>query len=1349
MILEVTTILKRNKDESSRHLLLLGGDLPVRADGASERQLVNRALVQEMSARDPALASLPEQEQVKRAESLIASEPLDSPLRRRLVLQALKEVQSTSGHVRLARLIRAGYFGSVVVFGANDLLEQALASERLTAETDYNLILTGRDSAQRASGALTQSLKATLIKVYGDVSRSLLPLTAEERSRALDQLAEVIGPISDCPLMLVNLSEEEEALLPKLQRQGGPVFWIHPKAPVYEQSRYEELKAGPEEEFLAHDFRPELMRFLTERNSTHNIATRTNGQFDYFIAHLHQRLLLPGLEKHISSLKGTRPAVLPDAPYKFLVPFETADESIFCGRDAEKQALVDLIKLHRLVVLVGAPGVGKTSLIQAGCVPVLESEEQEEAEAEQQPWFTVVTRPLLIRTVPERVLSRLDGEQADAVRPYADKPLAEFLVQVSATTGRKILLAVDTWEEVWAQLPAEDREATVQCLAQCATGEDTPVHVLLSVRSDFLAHLCDLRERLPGIFDAPFHLKRLTRSQARIAIARPARKFHLVVEGALVEQLLDALYADGVDPSELELVCYQLLNSLSPTEHFISQTKYSATGGVRAILDGFLDDAIRRLPWRDRPAAIRVLREMVGPQQERLVVTRERLLEATGSRPRILDRLLWQLTDAGLIRSLVPDSTDQLELTHDLVTRAVAQTIPAKEQRPKQVQALLARALRAYQEHGALMSVDEMRAAEDAAQDLELTAEEWEMIARSCLALDRPLEPWLSQMSNLNERQLPLLAELLGYQSKEVRRKALAEAERLARAGLSRQLLALLPQVPPDSRRELEELLQHTDRELTQALRTGDAEARKQTVTDLARLGSEQAARSLVTALEDQDAGVRHAAAKALGSVGDQRTLPALMRRLEEGTPEARWEIARTLASIASRLPVSTIVGKIGGAGRGPLSSLSTLVPSPLQPLLGGIAGRPWAQMISSYAVGLALAQRRNVVAAREWLERASAACREEADRQVVAQALVELGRVEARLREGYYLWPCFHKDPAHSGCSPEEAKPPLQEQWAVKLKGQVSCAPVAAWGGAFAVSRAGEMVALDVRSGSQLWKTNVPKTEASPALSGDRLYLGCENGAFLCLSAEDGRVLWQQQQDTFRASPVVGDDIVVAASWTGEVYCWETKAGRQRWRRQAAGQVLGCPALGSDFVVVGDWKGDLTCLGLDDGRERWRFQAGGEIHGSAALADDSVIIATDDGSAYRVAAEDGRLLWQTAIGSRLRASPAVAADRVILGSGDGSLCAAAIADGSLLWRTKAEEEIFSSPAIAHDIVYYASRDGSLRAASLATGEMLWQMQTSYAVLGSPAVVEGVVVVPLRYSEICGLAPAAPAEESP
>src|SRR5678816_3921581 len=60
-----------------------------------------------------------------------------------------------------------------------------------------------------------------------------------------------------------------------------------------------------------------------------------------------------------------------DHPWPGPDSFRTQDAAFFRGRDGEIKQLLQLVRRERSVVLYGASGLGKTSLINAGLIPRL------------------------------------------------------------------------------------------------------------------------------------------------------------------------------------------------------------------------------------------------------------------------------------------------------------------------------------------------------------------------------------------------------------------------------------------------------------------------------------------------------------------------------------------------------------------------------------------------------------------------------------------------------------------------------------------------------------------------------------------------------------------------------------------------------------------------------------------------------------------------------------------------------------------------------------------------------------------------------------------------------------------
>src|ERR1700691_6095659 len=82
-------------------------------------------------------------------------------------------------------------------------------------------------------------------------------------------------------------------------------------------------------------------------------------------------------------------AARPEQPYPGLRPFEASEWSIFFGRERMVDDVIERLAHNRLVLIHGASGSGKSSLVRAGVMPKLARQHQRHGA----PWLTCAMRP--------------------------------------------------------------------------------------------------------------------------------------------------------------------------------------------------------------------------------------------------------------------------------------------------------------------------------------------------------------------------------------------------------------------------------------------------------------------------------------------------------------------------------------------------------------------------------------------------------------------------------------------------------------------------------------------------------------------------------------------------------------------------------------------------------------------------------------------------------------------------------------------------------------------------------------------------------------------------------------------
>src|ERR1051325_4243735 len=272
--------------------------------------------------------------------------------------------------------------------------------------------------------------------------------------------------------------------------------------------------------------------------------------------------------------------------------------------------------------------------------------------------------------------------------------------------------------------------------------------------------------------------------------------------------------------------------------------------------------------------------------------------------------------------------------------------------------------------------------------------------------------------------------------------------------------------------------------------------------------------------------------------------------------------------------------------------------------------------------------------------------------------------------------------------------------------------------------SRDGFLHAVDVANGQERWKLALGAELpfhwgwdfilSTPAVDGDRLFVGSGNGEVLAVDAANGKVIWRHPTaGRVRSSPTVADGVVYVGSFDGYLYALDAATGAERWKFATEGtkidsaaarfdrqSIQGSPAVSADQVVFGARDGMFYGVDRATGAQRWRMDHGMPwVIASPAIADGKAVVGSSDGrfvTAVDLAA--GKEVWRSRTGANQLSSPAVAGGVVVVGDFPGAVIGLDLASGRELWRLMTGDGIYSSPLVVDGTIYVGSDDGKLYA---------------------------------------------------
>lgn len=309
-------------------------------------------------------------------------------------------------------------------------------------------------------------------------------------------------------------------------------------------------------------------------------------------------------------------------PYPGLRPFEEADSKFFFGRETETAAILGLLEEQQLVVVHGASGCGKSSIIRAGVIPTFRLD----CLATDNNAKVLVVRPSEGGGAIGAIAAALDqafplaGGTGDVLDPpswrrrlVTSPDWARDIATAAREAGSTLCLVIDQFEEVFT-LHRNEGEAEVGRLIEFLTGLDErspegtalgqrPLSVILTMRSDYLGH-CALWEGFAeAVNRSQYLLPKLSQLGLLRAIHEPARRNRGQVDEAVADHLLPLMIGelDGLPILQHALMrCWQVAAVAEDGCRYVTLDHLKQVGGAARALSEHAEEAFSRATRRDR-----------------------------------------------------------------------------------------------------------------------------------------------------------------------------------------------------------------------------------------------------------------------------------------------------------------------------------------------------------------------------------------------------------------------------------------------------------------------------------------------------------------------------------------------------------------------------------------------------------------------------------------------------------------------------------------------------------------------------------------------------------------------------
>ena len=330
-------------------------------------------------------------------------------------------------------------------------------------------------------------------------------------------------------------------------------------------------------------------------------------------------------------------------PYRGLLPYDQAHQAVFYGRERLTAELAGKLAGAGLVMITGASGAGKTSLLQAGLVPALARGVQVPGSSS---WpvisLTATARPLT--DLAAGLASLSGGDPAAIRRALADAPsgahllIREIMLQAADRArergqagqpvpapgdGSRLVLIIDQFEQVFAADGPDgrrERAAFIDAVHAAATRPagllgEAPARVVIAVRGDHWDRCAAYPQLVRAMEDEQMVVGPMPEASLRRAVTGPAEASGLRVDSGLVDAIVADMHAAGAEPGRaaLPLLSQALALTWEKREgDRLSREGYEQAGRVARAVEVSAEAVYTRLPEAQQAMARDLLRRMTS-----------------------------------------------------------------------------------------------------------------------------------------------------------------------------------------------------------------------------------------------------------------------------------------------------------------------------------------------------------------------------------------------------------------------------------------------------------------------------------------------------------------------------------------------------------------------------------------------------------------------------------------------------------------------------------------------------------------------------------------------------------------
>ncbi|MEL6254452.1 MAG: ATP-binding protein [Bacteroidota bacterium] len=277
------------------------------------------------------------------------------------------------------------------------------------------------------------------------------------------------------------------------------------------------------------------------------------------------------------------------SPFKFLDSYQKEDKKSFFGREQETKQLLNAVHASNLVLLYGASGTGKTSLINCGLGNQFQKSD----------WLPIfVRRGNDLNKSLQKELDKLLPAQADHEHALGFK-----VSDLYHEYYRPVYLIFDQFEELYIMGSLSEQDTFHKSISELLQA-GLKCKIILSIREEYIAYLSEFEKIVPSLFDNRLRIEKMKDRNLIRVVMGTCEYGNIQIDDPrkTVMEILDNLRSkrEGIDLTHLQVYLDRLWRIAIKEQGEGNNLNFDLSlvkriGKVENVLSDFLDEQMKEV----------------------------------------------------------------------------------------------------------------------------------------------------------------------------------------------------------------------------------------------------------------------------------------------------------------------------------------------------------------------------------------------------------------------------------------------------------------------------------------------------------------------------------------------------------------------------------------------------------------------------------------------------------------------------------------------------------------------------------------------------------------------------------